>query len=47
MLDRLRQSGDPDLDHERMILARKGIEDLIGLPKLYEIEERTIGRSRD
>jgi len=47
MLERLRQSGDPDLDHERMILARKGIEDLIGLPKLYEIEERTIGRSRD
>ena len=42
---RLRQTGDAGLEHDRMIQARQGAEDLIGLPRLYEIEEQTTERS--
>lgn len=38
---RLRETGDPGIEPERAIRLRKEIEDLIGLEKLYEIEERT------
>ena len=37
----LRRTGDANQSLEDMIAARKALEDLIGLPKLYDIEERT------
>jgi 2-methylisocitrate lyase-like PEP mutase family enzyme len=46
MLRRLRETGDAGLPAEQMIAARKGVEDLIGLPALYAIEERTTERAR-
>jgi 2-methylisocitrate lyase-like PEP mutase family enzyme len=42
---RLRECGEDGLDPEVMIRARSGIEDLIGLPLLYAIEERTTERA--
>jgi 2-methylisocitrate lyase-like PEP mutase family enzyme len=38
---KLRATGDPGEDLAEMRALRQGVEDLIGLPKLYEIEERT------
>lgn len=38
---KVRAQGDPGLDAKCAIRLRQEVEDLIGLPKLYEIEERT------
>ncbi len=46
MFQRLRHAGDAGLPQDQMIAARKAVEDLIGLPKLYAIEERTTERQR-
>ncbi|HYM68635.1 MAG TPA: isocitrate lyase/PEP mutase family protein [bacterium] len=46
MFRRLRQTGDAGMSADQAIAARKGIEDLIGLPTLYAIEERTTERRR-
>jgi len=46
VLKRLRETGDAGLPADRMVAARKGVEDLIGLPTLYAIEERTTERKR-
>jgi 2-methylisocitrate lyase-like PEP mutase family enzyme len=42
---RLHDTGDAGVSLEEMREVRKEIEDLIGLPKLYEIEERTTEKS--
>jgi len=42
--ERLRRTGEAGLHQDGMIRARTGTEDLIGLSKLYEIEERTTER---
>ena len=38
---RLREKGDSSVARDEQIRVRKAVEDLIGLEKLYEIEERT------
>ena len=43
---RLHDDGDPGVDLAEMRQIRQSIEDLIGLPELYEIEERTTEKSR-
>ena len=42
---RLRETGDAGVDLAEMRQARQEIEDLIGLPNLYSIEERTTERA--
>jgi methylisocitrate lyase len=44
-LSTLRATGDAGISGERAIAARKAIEDLIGLPHLYAMEERTTERA--
>jgi 2-methylisocitrate lyase-like PEP mutase family enzyme len=41
VFSQLKRTGDANQTAENMIAARKALEDLIGLPHLYEIEERT------